>query len=147
VVLAITRLRAERARLLGFDTHAHLITADETAKTPDAVAALLRRLAGPAARNARAEKARLQELADADGDALTIESHDWAFYTERARRAEFDLDTAAMRPYFEAERVLRDGVFYAANRLYGITMTERTDLVGYHPDVRVFEVQDADGSG
>ncbi len=141
LVLEITRLRAERARLLGFQTHAEYVTADETAKTPKAVADMLGRLAPAAARNARAEQADLEQLA-----GHKIEAHDWAFYTEKVRQAKYDVDTAAMRPYFEAERVLQDGVFFAATKLYGITFTERTDLQAYHPDARVFEVRNEDGS-
>jgi len=142
LVLEITRLRAERARLLGFDSHAAFVTADETAKTPEAVFAMLGDLAPIAAHNARDEQAALQRVA---GDE-PIEAWDWAFYTEKVRAERFDVDTAAMRPYFESERVLRDGVFFAATRLYGITFAEREDLVAYHPDVRVFEVADPDGS-
>ncbi|MBX3087392.1 MAG: M3 family metallopeptidase [Cryobacterium sp.] len=141
LVLEIAKLRAERARLLGFDTHAGYVTADETAKTPEAVADMLGRLAPPAARNARAEQKDLEELA-----GHPIESWDWDYYTEKVRTAKYDVDTAAMRPYFEAERVLQDGVFFAATALYGITFKERKDLVGYHPDVRVFEVSNEDGS-
>ena len=141
LVLEITRLRAERARLLGFDTHAGYVTADETAKTPEAVASMLGKLAPPAARNARAEQAGLEAIA-----GHRIEPWDWAFYTEKVRKATYDVDTAAMRQYFEAERVLRDGVFFAATKLYGITFTERPDLVAYHPDARVFEVTNEDGS-
>jgi peptidyl-dipeptidase Dcp len=141
LVLRIAKLRAERAALLGFDTHAAYVTADETAKTPAAVAGLLGRLAPIAAGNARAEQERLVELAGAE-----IESWDWAFYSEKVRAATYDVDTAAMRPYFEAERVLRDGVFFAATQLYGITFAERRDLVSYHPDARIFEVGNEDGS-
>src|SRR5690606_39234980 len=101
LVLEITRLRAERARLLGFETHAAYVTADATAGTPEAVADMLGRLAPPASRNARAEQADLEELA-----GHPIEAWDWAFYTEKVRQAKYDVDTAAMRPYFEAERVL-----------------------------------------
>ena len=140
-VLQIASLRAERARLLGFASHAAWVTADETAKTPENVAAMLSRLAPVAARNARAEQADLEELA-----GHPLESWDWAFYSEKVRSAKYDVDTAALRPYFEAERVLKDGVFFAATSLYGITFTERPDLVAYHPDVRVFEVLEADGS-
>jgi peptidyl-dipeptidase Dcp len=143
LVLDITRLRAERARLLGFDTHAAYVTADQTAKNPQAVADMLGRLATPAARNARAEQADLQKQI---GDAFELAAWDWAYYTEKVRQATYDVDVAAMRPYFEAERVLRDGVFYAATRLYGITFTERPDLVAYHPEARVFEVHNEDGS-
>ena len=141
LVLEITKLRAERARLLGFDTHAGFVTADETAKTPEAVAAMLGKLAPPAARNARAEQEDLEDIAD-----HSIEPWDWAFYTEKVRQKKYDVDTAAMRPYFEIERVLRDGVFFAANQLYGISFAERPDLVAYHPDARVFEVTNEDGS-
>jgi peptidyl-dipeptidase Dcp len=143
LVLDITRLRAERARLLGFDTHAAYVTADQTAKNPQAVADMLGRLATPAARNARAEQADLQKQI---GAAFELAAWDWAYYTEKVRQATYDVDVAAMRPYFEAERVLRDGVFYAATRLYGITFTERPDLVAYHPEARVFEVHNEDGS-
>jgi peptidyl-dipeptidase Dcp len=143
LVLEITRLRAERARLLGFENHAAYVTADETARTPAAVASMLGSLAPVAARNARAELADLQALI---GDEFTLEAWDWAFYTERVRQARYDVDTAAMRPYFEAERVLRDGVFFAATRVYGVTFTERVDLVAYHPEARVFEVKNDDGS-
>jgi peptidyl-dipeptidase Dcp len=143
LVLQITKLRAERARLLGFPNHAAVVTADETARTPEAVDAMLTRLAPPAARNAKAEQNDLQSQV---GDAFEIASWDWALYTERVRKSKYDVDTSEMRPYFEAERVLRDGVFFAANQAYGITFTERPDLVAYHPDVRVFEVFNDDGS-
>jgi peptidyl-dipeptidase Dcp len=143
LVLEITRLRAERARLLGFDSHAAYVTADQTAKTPAAVFAMLEPLARVAARNAEVEQAELQAVA---GDDVAIEAHDWAFYSEKVRAAKYDVDTAAMRPYFEAERVLHDGVFFAATSVYGITFAERPDLVAYHPDARVFEVSNEDGS-
>ena len=142
-VLEITRLRAERAALLGYPSHAALVTADQTAKTPEAVDTMLRGVAPAAARNARQEQADLQEQV---GDEFEIAAWDWAFYTEKVRKARYDVDTSEMRPYFESERVLQDGVFYAATRLYGVTFAERTDLVGYHPDVRVFEVSNEDGS-
>ncbi|MEV5001734.1 M3 family metallopeptidase [Nocardioides sp. LML1-1-1.1] len=133
--LEVLRLRAERARLLGFANHAEVVTADNTARTPGAVRTLLERLAAPAARNARREQ---EALAAQAGHA--IEPWDWPFYAGRVRTAAYDVDLAALRPWFEAERVLRDGVFLAAGRLYGLTFAERTDLEGYHPDVRVFEV-------
>ena len=141
LVLEISALRSERAKLLGFESHAAWVTADETAKNPEAVAAMLGRLAPIAARNAREEQADLERLA-----GHPIEAHDWAFYTEKVRSEKFDVDTASMRPYFEAERVLHDGVFFAATSLYGVTFTEREDLVGYHPDARVFEVANEDGT-
>jgi peptidyl-dipeptidase Dcp len=145
-LLDIVRLRAERAALLGYDSHAAYVTSDETAGSPEAVHDLLRRLAVPAARNARAEQAALQALVDAEPEPFPLEAHDWAYYTEKVREAEYDLDRAALRPWFEAERVLQDGVFRAATELYGITFAERHDVTGYHPDNRIFEVHNADGS-
>ncbi len=143
LVLEITHLRAQRARLLGFSNHAAYVTADETAKTPEAVAAMLGRLAPVAARNARSEQDDLQRQV-ADGAPIT--ASDWAFHSERVRVAKYDVDTAQMRPYFEAERVLQDGVFFAATQVYGVTFAEREDLQAYHPDTRVFEVRNDDGS-
>jgi peptidyl-dipeptidase Dcp len=140
LVLDIARARAERARLLGFASHADWVIADETAKTPANVRAMLTRLAAPAARNGREEQADLEAQA-----GHPIEAHDWAFYSERARQAKYDVDEVAMRPYFEAERVLKEGIFFAATKLYGVRFTERTDIPAYHPDVRVFEVTDESG--
>ncbi len=143
LVLQITRLRAQRARLLGFANHAACVTADETARTPEAVAAMLGRLAPVAAANARAEQILLQAEAP---DGIEIAAEDWAYYAEKVRVAQYDVDTSAMRPYFEAERVLHDGVFFAANQVYGVSFSERTDLIAYHPDARIFEVSNDDGS-
>jgi peptidyl-dipeptidase Dcp len=146
VLREIVRLRAERAALLGYASHAAYITSDETAGSPEAVHDLLRKLAVPAARNAAREQAALQAIIDAEPEPFPLEAHDWAYYTERVRAAEFDLDRAALRPWFEAERVLHEGVFHAATELYGVTFAERGDLGAYHPDARVFEVRNADGS-
>ncbi|MFJ3471445.1 M3 family metallopeptidase [Microbacterium maritypicum] len=147
VLLEIVRLRAERATMLGYDSHAAYITADETAGTPDAVEEMLRRLAAPSARNARAEHAALQAIVDeTEAAPFPVEAHDWAFYTERVRTARYDIDSSALRPWFEAERVLQEGVFFAATRLYGVTFSERHDLAAYHPGARVFEVRDEDGT-
>ncbi len=146
VLREIVRLRAERAALLGFASHAAFVTSDETAGSPEAVHDLLRRLAVPAARNARTEQAALQAIVDAGPEPFALEAHDWAFYTEKVRAAEYDLDRGALRPWFEAERVLQDGVFRAASALYGVSFTERTDISAYHPDARVFELHNADGS-
>ncbi|BDZ66455.1 M3 family metallopeptidase [Agromyces mangrovi Wang et al. 2018] len=145
-VLEIVRLRAERARLLGFADHASYITADQTAGSPEAVADMLGSLAPAAARNARAERERLAAVVAETPGARPLEASDWPYYSEQVRARDYAVDTAAMRPYFEAERVLHDGVFFAATELYGITFTERDDLVAYHPDARVFEVHEADGS-
>jgi peptidyl-dipeptidase Dcp len=141
VLLEIVRLRAERAALLGFENHAAFVTADQTAKTPARVAEMLDRLAPAAARNAAAEQAKLAALA-----GHPIVAHDWAFYNEKVRKADYDVDTSELRPYFEAERVLQQGVFAAATKVYGITFTERPDLKGYTEEVRVFEVRNEDGS-
>lgn len=151
LVIEITRLRAERAALLGFTSHCAYVTADETAGSPTAVAELLGRLAPIAARNARAEQGVLQQQLDADLAAAghapaPLTAADWAFYTERARVAKYAVDFAELRPYFEAENVLRNGVFFAATKLYGVTFTERADLAAYHPEARVFEVANEDGS-
>ena len=128
IALDILRLRAERAQLLGFANHAELVTKDNTAGTPAAVREMLARLAPPAARNARAEQEALSAQA-----GFPVEAHDWPFYAEQVRAAEYDVDLAALRPWFEAERVLQDGVFFAANRLYGLTFTERADLAATTP--------------
>ncbi|MET0828407.1 MAG: M3 family metallopeptidase [Microbacterium sp.] len=146
VLREIVKLRAERAGLLGYDSHAAYVTSDETAGSPEAVHDLLRRLAVPAARNASREQAALQAIIDAEPEPFALEAHDWAFYTEKVRAAEYDLDRGALRPWFEAERVLQEGVFHAATELYGVTFAEREDLGAYHPDARVFEVSNTDGS-
>ena len=146
LVLEITRLRARRARLLGFSNHAAYVTADQTARSPEAVAGMLDRLAPAAARNALAEQQALQDAVREAGADFDLAAWDWAFYTERVRRTRFEVDTSAMRPYFELERVLHDGVFFAATRLYGITFAERPDLTAWNPEARVFEVTNEDGS-
>ncbi|MEO3870521.1 M3 family metallopeptidase [Nonomuraea sp. B12E4] len=133
-------LRAERAALLGFPNHAAYIVADQTAKTVEAVEEMLGQLVGPAVRNARKEAEALAEQA-----GFEIEPWDWSYYSEKVRQARYDFDGAEMRPYFELNRVYRDGVFFAATKLYGITFAERPDLGGYHPDVTVFEVFNEDG--
>ena len=135
-------LRAERAALLGFASHAAYEVADQTAGTTGAVESMLGGLVAPAVANARREAQALAEEAGVD----RIEAADWQYYSEKVRKARFDVDAAAMRPYLELESVLRDGVFHAAELVYGLTFTERPDLVGYHPDARVFEVTDSDGS-
>ncbi|MBO0979855.1 M3 family metallopeptidase [Microbacterium sp. SD291] len=147
VLAEIVRLRAERSELLGYASHAAYVTADQTAGSPEAVERMLRQLAPPAARNAVAERAALQAIVDeTEDEPFPVEAHDWAFYTERVRTARYDIDTGALRPWFEAERVLQDGVFAAATKLYGVTFAERPDLIAYHPGARVFEVHDADGT-
>lgn len=146
IILRVARLRAERARLLGYDSAAAYILEDETARTVDAVNRMLSRVAPPARANALREAADLQELIDAQGGGFTLQPWDWAFYSEQVRRSRFDLDEATLRPYFELDRVLQDGLFFAAERLYGVRFVERHDLPVYRPEVRVWEVMDADGS-
>jgi peptidyl-dipeptidase Dcp len=145
VAVRIARLRAERARLLGFDTHADLVLADSTARTTAAVDAMLASMVPASVANADAEAAVLAEAAARDG-VHDLAPWDWAFYSERVRAERYAVDTTALRPYFELDRVLVDGVFFAAELLYGYRFTARPDLAGYHPDVRVWEVSDADGT-
>jgi peptidyl-dipeptidase Dcp len=141
VLLKMVKLRAERAKLFGKDTHAEHVIAVQTAEHPDNVHAMLRKIAPAAVRNAKAEAEDLKKSAGAD-----IESWDWGFYTEKVRLEKYNIDTTKMRPYFELERVLHDGVFFAANKLFGVTFKERPDLVTYHPEARAFEVNNEDGS-
>jgi peptidyl-dipeptidase Dcp len=141
VLLQIVKLRAERAQLFGKQTHSEHVIAVQTAEHPDNVHAMLRKIAPAAVRNAKAEAEDLKKSAGSD-----IESWDWGFYTEQVRLEKYNIDTTKMRPYFELERVLRDGVFFAANKLFGITFKERPDLVTYHPEARAFEVNNEDGT-
>ena len=145
VVLRIVALRAERAALLGYASHAAYMLEDQTARTPAAVDQLLAQLAPPAVANARREAADIQAIIDAEHGGFQLAAYDWDFYSERVRRARYAFDESQLRPYFELNHVLQDGVFYAAHRLYGLTFKERHDLPVYQPDVRVFEVFDADG--
>jgi peptidyl-dipeptidase Dcp len=142
----IAALRAQRAAVLGHPHHASYVIADETAGSAEAALALLERLAPVAVANARIEAEELQRLLEQDVPGATLEAWDWAFYAERVRRERFAVDSAQLREYFELDRVLLDGVFFAATKLYGLTFTERTDLPVYHEGVRVFEVSDEDGS-
>jgi peptidyl-dipeptidase Dcp len=146
VILQIVKLRAKRAELFGVKTHAEHVLQDRNAQNPENVHKMLKQIAPAAVRNARAEGADLQKAIEASGEKFTLESWDWDFYTEAVRLEKFNLDTTAMRPYFELERVLHDGVFFAANKLFGISFKERKDIVTYHPDARAFEVFNEDGS-
>ncbi|MGZ6812067.1 MAG: M3 family metallopeptidase [Blastococcus sp.] len=144
VAARIATLRAERARLLGFDTHADVVLADQTARTTGAVDAMLASMVPASVANAEAEAKVLAEAAGRDG--VELAPWDWAFYSEQVAGERYAVDAAAMRPYFELDRVLVDGVFHAAELLYGYRFTPRPDLAGYHPDVRIWEVSDADGA-
>ncbi len=144
----IVKLRAERATLLGYKTHADYVLEVETAKTRKAVNDLLAKLAPAAVANARREAADLQKMIDAQAGAkggFKLEPWDWAFYAEQVRKARYDFDESQMKPYLELNRVLQDGVFYAAGQVYGLSFKERKDLPVYQEDVRVFEVSEADG--
>ncbi|MEV0251235.1 M3 family metallopeptidase [Nocardia sp. NPDC050712] len=146
LAVRITGLRAERAALLGYADHASYIVEDQTAKTTAAVEEMLGRLVPPAVANAEREQAELTEaMRAAAPEAGELRAWDWLYWSEKVRAQRFSFDADALRPYLELNRVLHDGVFYAAEQVYGITLRERTDLLGYHPEVRVFEVFDADG--
>ena len=143
ILVEMVKLRAESAKLFGVKTYAQYSLQTSTAKGPENVHKMLRQIAPAAVRNAKAEAADLQA---AIGDQFTLESWDWDFYTEKVRLAKYNVDTTAMRPYFELQRVLNDGVFFAANKLFGISFKERKDLVTYHPDALAYEVFNEDGS-
>lgn len=146
VVLRLTRLRAQQAQLLGFANHAAYQLDEQTAGNVGAVNKLLGDLAPPAVRNARREAAELQAIVDQERGGFQIAPWDWDFYTEKVREARYAFDESQLRPYFELNHVLLDGVLFAATRLYGITFNERGDLPAHHPDARIFEVFNSDGT-
>jgi peptidyl-dipeptidase Dcp len=146
IVQRLAQLRAEHAQLLGYPTAAAFTLDDQMAKTPAAAIKLLTDIGAAATEKARGEAARMQTMIDEQNGGFTLEPWDWQYYAEQVRKAEYDLDESQIKPYFELERVLQDGVFFAATRLFGITFEERTDIPVYHPDMRVFDVSDADGS-
>ncbi len=145
LLLRIVALRAERAQLLGYPTHADFVLAERMAKTPANVYGLLNQLWSPALAAAHREAADLQAMMQQEGLNDTLRAWDWRYYAEKVKKARFDLDETEASNYFSLDRV-RDGAFAVANRLYGITFTERTDIPKYHPEVRTFEVKDADGT-
>ncbi len=148
-ILETVRLRARAAEILGYEHHSAYIADDSTARTTAAVNDILLSLAPAAVRNAQQE-ARVLETAlrqDLNDDTATLQPWDWAYYSEKVRREQFQLDDALLRPYLELDRVVHHGVFKAAQDLYGISFVERPELSGYHTDVRVFEVFNEDGSG
>jgi peptidyl-dipeptidase Dcp len=146
IVRRLAALRIERANLLGFPTFAGFALDNQMARTPDAAIGLVSQLVPPATRKARAEAAKMQALIDRQNGGFRLAPWDWQYYAERVRQAEYNLDEDQLKPYLSLDRVLQDGVFFAATRLYGITFKERKDLPVYHPDVRVFEVFDRDGT-
>ncbi|MBM3722512.1 MAG: M3 family metallopeptidase [Actinobacteria bacterium] len=145
ILLRMAELRAERAKLFGLGSHAEYVLQEMTAAHPDRVHEMLRKIAPAAATNARREAADIEKVITQNGKH-ELASWDWLFYTEKVRAEKYNLDTAAMRPYFELERVLHQGVFFAAEKLYGMKFKERKDLITYHPEARAFEVFNEDGS-
>jgi peptidyl-dipeptidase Dcp len=151
IIARIVRIRAERARLLGYPTHAAYELADETAQDPAEAEKLLRQIGDAALRASHRDASELQHLIDVEAavahePAFKLEAWDWQYYAEQLRRQRYGFEAEQIKPYFELNRVLQDGVFYAAHELYGLSFQERHDLPVYQPDVRVFEVFDADGA-
>jgi len=145
VVLQIAKLRAERAALLGYPSHAAYQLEDQTAKTTGAVNQLLAEFAKPAVNNARKEAAEIQKMIDKEKGGFKAGPEDWAFYSDKVRAERYAFDASQLRPYFEYNNVLVNGVFFAATKEYGITFKERKDLPVYDPDVRTFDVFNEDG--
>jgi len=144
-IARLAQLRARRAQLLGYPNHAAWKLGDQMAKTPEAALKFMDALVPGASAKAANEAKDIQDLIDAQKGGFTVQPWDWDFYSEQVRKAKYDLDESAVKPYFELNNVLENGVFYAANQLYGITFHERKDIPVYEPDVRVFEVSNADG--
>ncbi|WP_205956474.1 peptidyl-dipeptidase Dcp [Pantoea stewartii] len=147
LVLRLSQVRAEQARLLGFASFATWQLQDQMAKTPEAALAFMRNIVPAARARAEREAAAIQQTIDKQQGDFTLSAWDWNFYAEQVRRAQYDLDENQIKPYFELNTVLEQGVFWAATQLYGITFAQRHDLPVYHPDVQVYEIFDADGSG
>jgi peptidyl-dipeptidase Dcp len=150
VIAQLVKLRAERAALLGYESHAAYQLEDESAGNPAAVRDMISKVAPAALARAKEEAADIQALIDAQAKAagkpsFTLQPWDWFFYSEQVRKARYSFDQAKVAPYFELDHVLKDGVFYAAHQLYGLSFKERKDLPVYQQDVRVFEVSDANG--
>jgi peptidyl-dipeptidase Dcp len=145
IISRVAQLRARRAQLLGYPDHAAWKLGDQMAKTPEAALKFMDALVPSATAKAVSEAKDIQNVIDAQKGGFTLQPWDWDFYSEQVRKAKYDLNEAEVKPYFELNNVLENGVFYAAEQLYGITFKERKDIPVYHPDVRVFEVSDADG--
>jgi len=145
VVLRTSQLRAEKAKLLGYTNWAAYQLEDQTAHDVPTVNKLLGDLAPPAVANAKREAADMQKIVDQENGRFQVAAWDWDFYSEKVRKARYAFDESELRPYYELNHVILDGVFFAAGKLYGLTFKERHDLPVYQPDVRVFEVYDRDG--
>ena len=146
ILTNVLRLRAEKAKLLGYENHAAYTLEVQTAQTPQAVNERLRSLAPKSLANAKREASDLQEMINASGESFSLSSWDWDYYTEKVRAERYSFDASQLKPYFEMDNVLQNGVFFAANQLFGLSFTERFDLPTYQEDVRVFEVFEEDGS-
>ncbi|WP_184502833.1 peptidyl-dipeptidase Dcp [Xanthomonas sp. F10] len=144
-VQRLAQLRAQKAKLLGFDSYAAYSLSDQMAKTPAAALKLLTDTVPAATAKARSEAAEMQKVIDAQKGGFKLTAADWDFYAEQVRKAKYDLDEAQIKPYFELDNVLQNGVFYAANQLYGLTFKERADIPTYHDGMKVYEVFDKDG--
>ncbi|HTQ12685.1 MAG TPA: M3 family metallopeptidase [Rhizomicrobium sp.] len=145
-IARLAQLRAEKARLLGYATYADYVLYDQMARTPSAVEKFIGQLVPATAAKAADEAGQIQAMIDKSGPHFDLRPWDWEMYSEKVRKAKYDLDENELKPYFELNNVLENGVFYAANQLYGVTFKERHDLPVYQPDVRVFDVFDKDGS-
>src|SRR5947209_160283 len=145
IVLRTAQLRADKAKLLGYANWAAYQLEDQTAHDVPTVNRLLAHLAPPAVGNAKREAADMQKIVDEEKGGFQISACDWDFYSEKVRKAKYDFDESEVRPYYELNHVIVDGVFFAANKEYGLTFKERHDLPVYEPDVRVWEVFDRDG--
>jgi len=145
-IVQIAKIRAEKAKLMGFANYASWKLQDQMAKTPNAVSAFFAKLVPSATARANAEAKEIQTLIDQQKGGFQLAPYDWNYYAEQIRKAKYDLNENEIKPYFELNNVLKNGVFYAATQLYGITFKERTDLPVYHKDVKVFELFDKDGS-
>jgi peptidyl-dipeptidase Dcp len=140
IILETVKLRAERAKLLGYDNHAAYVLEDATARTTDAVNKMMADMAPAAVANARREAADMQAIVNQEDGGFQIAAWDWAYYAEKVRKQRFDFDESQLRPYFELDRVLQDGIFFAMGKLYGMSFKERKELPVYQKDVRIFEV-------
>ncbi|MBC8357851.1 MAG: M3 family metallopeptidase [Candidatus Aminicenantes bacterium] len=145
ILARIAAFRVEKAYLLGYKTHAHFVLEQNMAEKPENVYSFLNRLWNPALEMAKKEAKELQEMIRKEGKDFKLQSWDWWYYTEKLKKAKYDLDEEMLRPYFKLENVIQ-GAFYVANKLYGIQFVERTDIPKYHEVVKVFEVKEADGS-
>ncbi|WP_299361973.1 M3 family metallopeptidase [Winogradskyella sp.] len=145
IAAKIAKLRAERAQIMGYETYAHFVLEERMLKTPTEVYNLLMQLWRPALERAKVEVTDMQAIVDAEGHDFEIAAWDWWQYSEKVRKAKYDLDEAALKPYLSLDNVL-NGVFETTNKLWGLTFTELFDINTYHPDARVWEVKDKDGS-